>query len=152
MDVIVQKATELGVTRIVPITTERTVVRVGAPQADRKIEHWRAITIAACEQCGRNRLPELQAPVNWRTWIEAWRPASSAFVLSTRASARLGAVPGSAQELDLLIGPEGGLSTDEESEALGAGFRGISLGPRVLRTETAAIAALAAIQHTLGDL
>lgn len=152
MDLVVQKATELGVTHIVPITTERTVVRIGAPQADRKFEHWHAIVIAACEQCGRNRLPKLRTPISLKSWLEAWQPAATALVLSTRASTRLGAALGAAHQVDLLIGPEGGLTADEESAALAAGFRGVSLGPRVLRTETAAIAALAAIQHAVGDI
>lgn len=151
MDLVVQKATELGVTHIVPISTERTVVRIGPSQADRKFEHWRAIAIAACEQCGRNRLPELRAPMSLHSWLEGWQPAASALLLSTRASTRLGAALGTAHKIDLLIGPEGGLTADEESAALAAGFRGVSLGPRVLRTETAAIAALAAIQHAVGD-
>ncbi len=152
MDLVVQKATELGVTRIVAITTERTAVRVGAPQADRKFEHWRAIAIAACEQCGRNRLPELSAPGTWQTWLESWPRAQTALLLSTRTSTRLAEGLGAAKEIELLIGPEGGLTPGEESVALAAGFRGVSLGPRVLRTETAAIAALAAVQHAVGDL
>jgi 16S rRNA (uracil1498-N3)-methyltransferase len=151
MDLVVQKATELGVTHIVPITTERTVVRIGAPQADRKFEHWRAIAIAACEQCGRNRLPELRAPISLQSWLEGRQPAAISLVLSTRASIRLGAALRAARNMDLLIGPEGGLTADEESAALAAGYRSVSLGPRVLRTETAAIAALAAIQYAVGD-
>lgn len=152
MDLVVQKTTELGVTRIVPVTTERTIVHIGAPQADRKFGHWRAIAIAACEQCGRNRLPDLRPPMSWRAWLEARPPAASALLLSTHATTRLAAALGSATKVELLIGPEGGLTGDEESAALAAGFRGVSLGPRVLRTETAAIAALAAIQHAIGDL
>ena len=152
MDLVVQKATELGVTRIVPVTTERTVVRIGAPQSDRKSEHWRAIAIAACEQCGRNRLPELRTPISLHGWLEGWQPAATALLLSMHADTRLGAALAAARKIDLLIGPEGGLTADEESAALAAGFRGVNLGPRVLRTETAAIAALAAIQHAVGDL
>jgi len=151
MDLIVQKATELGVARIVPVASGRSVVRTDERSADRKLAHWRAIAIAACEQCGRNRLPEVRAPTSWDAWLAARTPCAAALVLSTRTSARLDVALPAVATMELLIGPEGGLTEEEERAALAAGFRAARLGPRVLRTETAAIAALAAVQQLRGD-
>jgi 16S rRNA (uracil1498-N3)-methyltransferase len=152
MDLIVQKATELGVTSIVPVVTSRSVVRTSESRAERKVEHWRAIAMAACEQCGRNRLPQIESPVAWQAWLARRPTAGVALLLATRAATRLGDALTAAANIELLIGPEGGLTPEEETAALAAGFHAVTLGPRVLRTETAAIAAIAAIQHRIGDL
>jgi RsmE family RNA methyltransferase len=241
MDWVVQKATELGVARIVPVLTERCVVRLDARQSESKLRHWRAIVVAACEQCGRNRLPEVAEPMTLDAFLRAsaaatgddakststkrsvggaprndednvsagvsrshsergegtskahgsagvlptttmssaalsrYVPASSlaagdaigapesSYASDTPASLRLLLSPAgerrvqdlvvsSSGSVTVLIGPEGGLTEDEQAAALTAGFEGVRLGPRVLRTETAAIAALAAIQQQLGDL
>jgi 16S rRNA (uracil1498-N3)-methyltransferase len=151
MDLIVQKATELGVGRIVPIAAERSVVRAAAQQAERKQEHWRSIAIAACEQCGRNRLPVIDAPARIEAWMAARAASDVSLILSPRAGRPLRDLLDAAQSIALLIGPEGGLSPAEEACALAGGFRAACLGPRILRTETAAIAALAAIQTAVGD-
>jgi 16S rRNA (uracil1498-N3)-methyltransferase len=151
MDVVVQKATELGVQRIVPILAERTVVRLNAAQAANRLRHWRAIAIAACEQCGRNRLPEITPPMSLQDFLVSDYPAGLRLVLSPEGgltARELRASPAAT----LLIGPEGGLSDAERSAALAAQFTGMMLGPRILRTETAALAALAVIQQQLGDL
>jgi len=154
MDLVVQKATELGVSHLVPVLTERSVVRLSAQQSDRKVNHWRAITIAACEQCGRNRLPTIAAPVALREFLATSTGASpgARLLLSPTAAATLADLPRPANRVTVLIGPEGGLTDEEERAAIAAGFMALRLGPRVLRTETAAIAALTLLQRQFGDL
>jgi 16S rRNA (uracil1498-N3)-methyltransferase len=205
MDWVMQKATELGVRRIVPMFTERSVVKLDDRQSEKKLQHWRGIVIAACEQCGRNRVPEVTAPMNFYEAIRASGgsaetsrargaaatadagaatsvavaradtaaanagPAASAdpangalsddsattaparLLLSPQAALRTRDLPRPSRVI-LLIGPEGGLADNEEEAAVKAGFNPVQLGPRILRTETAAIAALAALQHDFGDL
>ena len=152
MDWVMQKATELGVRRIVPLVTERTMVRLDAHHAQKKWQHWRGIVVAACEQCGRNRLPELIAPVEYHEFLGNEVPKDEMrLLLSPAASLRIGTIK-PAEKITLLIGPEGGLAPDEGAAAIAKGFVGVQLGPRILRTETAAIAALAALQQEFGDL
>jgi 16S rRNA (uracil1498-N3)-methyltransferase len=154
MDLVVQKATELGVTRIVPVLTERTVVRLDAAHADSKMRHWQAIAVGACEQCGRNSVPEIPLPQALPDLLRSLASRDlpiARIVLSPEGDLRVRDLDGS-HGLMLLIGPEGGLSEAEHHAAADAGFRALRLGPRVLRTETAAIASLAAIQQQLGDL
>jgi len=151
MDWVMQKATELGVARIVPLITERSVVKLDERQSKRKVEHWRGIVIAACEQSGRNRVPEVAAPRAFHEMLGKDACAGRKLLLSPvgTLNARDLALTGAAT---LLVGPEGGLSPDEQDLALGAGFEQVRMGPRVLRTETAAIAALTILQHDFGDL
>jgi len=150
MDVIVQKATELGVARIVPVQSRRGVVRLEAAQAQSKAAHWRAIAVSACEQCGRNRLPAVDAPRRLLDYLGTLPAGGTRLFLEPGADARRAAPIGG--EVSIAIGPEGGLD-DEEIEAFRlAGFEAMRLGPRVLRTETAAIAALAWLQGRYGDL
>lgn len=151
MDVVVQKATELGVQRIVPLLAERTVVRLDAAQAANRLRHWRAITVAACEQCGRNRLPEIAAPMTVQEFLVSGLPAGLRLLLRPDGDLKARDLPAN-DAATLLIGPEGGLSEAEQAAALAVQFHGLSLGPRILRTETAALAALAVIQQRLGDL
>ncbi|HEV2286681.1 MAG TPA: 16S rRNA (uracil(1498)-N(3))-methyltransferase [Steroidobacteraceae bacterium] len=150
MDLVVQKATELGVTELLPVLTERSVVRLTAQQSDRKVNHWRAIAIAACEQCGRNRLPGIAAPQGYREFVRS-APDGARVLLAPGAGVRLADLPRPDGAVTVLIGPEGGLTDEEEQAALAAGFTAVRLGPRVLRTETAAIAALALLQRQFGD-
>jgi 16S rRNA (uracil1498-N3)-methyltransferase len=155
MDVIVQKATELGVARIVPVESRRGVVRLASAQAQSKAAHWRAIAVSACEQCGRNRLPDVEAPRRLIDYLGTLRAGGARLLLEPGADARRAAPIGPLRrpgEVTIAIGPEGGLD-DEEIEAFRlAGFETMRLGPRVLRTETAAIAALAWLQGRYGDL
>ena len=152
MDLVVQKATELGVSGIVPLFTERSVVRLGAQQAERKLNHWRAIAIAACEQSGRNRLPKVAPPVSLADLLRSGAEREGGrLLLSPGATSRLDALPRPATSVTVLIGPEGGLTNAEQEAAVTAGFLPVRLGPRVLRTETAAIAALALLQREFGD-
>jgi len=150
MDLVVQKATELGVGGIAPVFTERSVVRLSAPQAARKLEHWRAIAVGACEQSGRNRLPQLSAPVPLADFLKATTPGTR-LLLSPAGAVRIQDLPRPAAAVTVLIGPEGGLTEAERAAAVVAGFTPVRLGPRVLRTETAAIAALSVLQSAFGD-
>jgi len=153
MDLVVQKATELGVSHLVPLLTERSVVRLTAQQSDRKVNHWRAIVVAACEQCGRNRLPSVAAPMPLGEFLKASAAAAGTrLLLSPSGTATLKDVPQAGAGITVLVGPEGGLTDEEEKSAGAAGFATLRLGPRVLRTETAAIAALALLQRQFGDL
>jgi 16S rRNA (uracil1498-N3)-methyltransferase len=151
MDWVMQKATELGVTRIVPVITERTMVKLDERQSERKLQHWRGIVIAACEQCGRNRVPEVAAPVAYYEVIRAIEPSATRILLSPNGTLRASELPQS-HHIAMLIGPEGGLSENEQEAAVAAGFQQVRMGPRVLRTETAAIAALTVLQHDFGDI
>jgi 16S rRNA (uracil1498-N3)-methyltransferase len=152
MDWVMQKATELGVRRIVPVFTDRSMVRLDAHQAPKKSQHWRGVIIAACEQCGRNRVPELAAPLDYHEFLGIAAPKDELrLLLSPTGALRIGAIK-PVERITLLIGPEGGLAPDEGAAAIARGFVGVQLGPRILRTETAAIAALAALQREFGDL
>lgn len=150
MDYTIQKAVELGVTRIVPVLSTRSVVNLDEERRGRRLEHWRKIIAGACEQCGRNRLPELLEVHALAAWL-GQPQAGLALVLDHRAERGLGDfVPPSA--VTLLIGPEGGLAPEEVAAARNAGYDGLRLGPRILRTETAAVTALSVLQARWGDL
>jgi len=151
MDLVVQKATELGVHALVPVTAARSVVRLEGVQLERRVAHWRAIAIGACEQSGRNRLPEVRAPVSVAA-LARTTTAPTRLMLSPHSSVRLADLPHPAGEVLLLVGPEGGLAEEEQAQALAHGFVAARLGPRVLRTETAALVALALLQRQFGDL
>jgi 16S rRNA (uracil1498-N3)-methyltransferase len=150
MDWLVEKATELGVHRITPLMTERSVVRLSGERAEKKQAHWQAVAVSACEQCGRNRVPVIDVPESLNAWLARQTPQADVVhgVLSLHASTqplnalREGA-PGSAQSWVLLNGPEGGLTDAEDAAARAKGFAAVSLGERVLRAETAALGALA---------
>jgi 16S rRNA (uracil1498-N3)-methyltransferase len=150
MDVIVQKATELGVARIIPVQSRRGVVRLDAAQAESKGAHWRAIVVSACEQCGRNRLPAVEAPRRLLDYLGTLPAGDGRLLLEPGGETRRAAPIGG--EVTVAIGPEGGLDEEEIEAFRLAGFQTMSLGPRVLRTETAAIAALACLQGRYGDL
>lgn len=150
MDYTLQKAVELGITRIVPLLSERSVVKLDAERWDKKREHWRGILISACEQSGRTRIPELAAVQSLAHWLPQ-RDEGLRLTLAPTATDTLRSLPTPQSAVTLLIGPEGGLSDAEIVRAHAAGFTGIRLGPRVLRTETAGVAALAAIQALWGD-
>lgn len=150
MDYAIQKATELGVSEITPLTSERCELRLrGEDRADKKLEHWRRIAISACEQCGRNILPRINEPKSLQDWADTVQ-ADLKLVLAPAVS---GSLPDAAvSSAALLIGPEGGLSPAEITHCQQQGFQPWQLGPRILRTETAPVAALALLQHQFGDL
>jgi 16S rRNA (uracil1498-N3)-methyltransferase len=155
MDFIVQKATELGVARIVPVLSQRSVVRLDAGQAQAKVEHWRGVAVSACEQCGRNRLPTIDTPGPLIAYLadstdSKDRESRIRLVLDPEAPrGHSDPVNGGAE---IAIGPEGGFTADELEAFRVSGFTGMRLGPRVMRTETAAIAAIAWLQTRFGDL
>ena len=153
MDFVVQKATELGVKRITPLLTERGVVKLDDQRAKKRQQHWQKIAASACEQCGRVRLPLLDAPERLDAWLGN-KPAhvESDVILRPGATQSLSAIDMPVTKICILIGPEGGFTDAEYQLADAAGFVAVSMGPRVLRTETAAVAALTILQSRWGDL
>jgi 16S rRNA (uracil1498-N3)-methyltransferase len=152
MDWLVEKATELGVASIQPLMTERSVLRLSGERAEKKVVHWQSVAVAACEQCGGNRVPVIHEVMGFAAWVKAQSAATTgqALLLSLRpgTAGLREAVSTSgkpAGAITFLSGPEGGLSSAEEDAALHGGFTPVSLGSRVLRAETAALAALAAL-------
>lgn len=151
MDWIIQKATELGVAQITPLISERVEVRLQGEREEKRLSHWRGIVIAACEQCLRNRIPAVGAVQSLASWLAAIQ-ADAKFVLHHRSATALADHAGKPGSVALLIGPEGGLSESEITQAERGGFGSLRLGPRVLRTETAPLAALSVLQYLWGDL
>lgn len=152
MDWLVEKATELGVASIQPLVTQRTVLRLSSERAQKKQQHWQGIAIAACEQCGRNRVPLIAPVMGFAEWQKALTGLGGGglWVLSLAGQSqplaeRTAALNSPLAPVTLLCGPEGGLTVAEEQAALGHGFEPVTLGARVLRAETAALAALAAL-------
>lgn len=154
MDYTVQKAVELGVAEIQPLVSARSVVRLAEERAVKRLAHWQAVVIAACEQCGRNRVPVVRPVLAFDDWIArtaGMHDRAAKLLLAPRAPRGLRELERPAHGAVLLAGPEGGFAPDEERAAQQAGFHPVRLGPRVLRTETAAVAALAALQALWGD-
>lgn len=153
MDTVMQKATELGVRRISPLFTEFSVVRLNAERAMRRRDHWQRVCESACEQCGRNVPPIVDLPCELDAALDqSTAPATSRLVLLPDAPASFSSINERPERIELLIGPEGGLSSNERQLVSERGFVPLSIGPRVLRTETAAIAALTMVQSLWGDL
>jgi 16S rRNA (uracil1498-N3)-methyltransferase len=152
MDWTLQKATELGASAIAPVLAARSVVRLDARRAEAKLRHWQAVVIAACEQAGRSRLPELMPPESLREHLARAPEPGTRLVLDPDADTELAATPSPGDAVQLLVGPEGGFDADELAAARHAGYRPARLGPRVLRTETAGIVAMAILQSRWGDL
>jgi len=158
MDWLIEKAVELGVHRIVPLATAKSVVKLAGERAARRHHHWQALVRAACEQCGRNRLPIVDAPIDFSAWLDTLSPIASTgeptrFMLTphaTRSFKTLPETPPSTPAI-ILIGPESGFIMREEQMAAAHGFLKLSLGPRILRTETAGIAALASLAIRWGS-
>lgn len=150
MDFTLQKATELGIARIQPLASERSVVKLSGERADKRVAHWQGVVISACEQCGRNRIPPVSPIRPYTDWLGEELPGLR-LMLSPEAEQGLRDLPRPNQPVTLLIGPEGGFSAAEASAARHAKFTPVRLGTRILRTETAALAALAAMQALWGD-
>ncbi len=151
MDYAVQTAVELGAAAIVPVIATRSVARLEGERAARRVEHWRQIVVAACEQSGRNRLPKVHAPCALAAWLRAPSLAELRVLLLPDAQGSLADLAPPAGTIELLVGPEGGFTAEESAAARTAGFRPVRLGARVLRTETAGAAMLAAMQALWGD-
>jgi len=153
MDFVVQKATELGVDRITPVLTDHGVVKLDERRADKRRLHWRRVAESACEQSGRTSPPPVDAPLPLNDWFGTARDADSTnLIFAPGAGRSLTDATAPTAGLCLLIGPEGGFSEREYDDAALAGFTAVTLGPRILRTETAAVAALALVQGLWGDL
>ena len=150
MDLAIQKAVELGVTKIIPVICQRTVVNLKAERKDKKMSHWQGIVINACEQSGRNKLPELEDTQALHQVINQ-NTSGLKLTLDPQATISLASIKPDTNQVTLLIGPEGGLTDEEIEQAKQQGISGIQLGKRVLRTETAALAAISAIQTLWGD-
>jgi len=152
MDFIIQKAVELGVKKITPLLTARCNVRLSAEHTQKRLLHWQSIAQSACEQSGRNYVPVIHPPMLLKDWLTKSQ-ADLSFVLSPHVVDKFPAEDAaSIKTVQILIGPEGGLDNQEVSDACARGFLPLTLGPRILRTETATIAALAALQYRYGDL
>ncbi len=157
MDYTIQKAVELGVTAIVPINTSRSVVKLSPERAEKRLAHWQGVVHAACEQSGRAFVPQVAMPINLSAWLQTNQNAPSMALPATRillnpiGAIRLSELVKPTGNIELLIGAEGGLSQNEIDAALSQGFQSIVLGARVLRTETAALTAIAAMQTLWGD-
>ena len=153
MDFVVQKATELGVKRITPVLSEYGVVKLDNARAEKKRVHWQKIAASACEQSGRTRPPLIDTPITLKNWFGN-KPASvdAELILTPGAATPLASIATPETKVCILIGPEGGFSDTEYKDAAVSGFEAVSLGPRVLRTESAAIATLAVLQSLWGDL
>lgn len=153
MDFVVQKATELGVKRITPILTEYSVVKLDTSRADKRREHWQRIAASACEQSGRTRPPLIDEPVPLKNWFGGkTKDTDVDLILRPGARVALTAISPPATKVCLLIGPEGGFSDREYEDAEIAGCTAVAMGPRILRTETAAVAAITLAQHVWGDM
>lgn len=156
MEWVIQKAVELGVFSITPLLTARTVVKLDKCRMEKKLAQWRAIAVAACEQSGRNQLPKINAMLTLDEYLKA-SPLEDQlplikFVLDPEASKSWRDYSVNKESITLLVGPEGGFSKEEMENIFAAGFNSLSLGPRILRTETAAIASLSILQAIWGDL
>jgi 16S rRNA (uracil1498-N3)-methyltransferase len=150
MDYTLQKAVELGVAAVQPIAAKRSVVKLAGERADKRVQHWQGVVASACEQCGRNQVPAVAAPLTLASWLGRHRESRLLF-LSPLAEARLADLPAPVVMDCLVAGPEGGFEAEEIAMLHAAGATPVRLGPRVLRTETAALAALAAMQTLWGD-
>jgi 16S rRNA (uracil1498-N3)-methyltransferase len=151
MDYTLQKAVELGVSAIQPIAAERSVVKLAGERAEKRLAHWQGVVIAACEQCGRNVVPVVRPVSRLPEWLAQGSGGALRILLSPEATHGLAQLDPATRALTLAVGPEGGFSDNEHTLLGQAGFVGVKLGPRILRTETAAVAALSALQSLHGD-
>ena len=151
MEFTLQKGVEMGVSVFQPLMTERSIVKLSGDRADKRIARWQEIVISACEQCGRNTLPEVLPILTLKQWLAQLPAADAHLVLSPLGTQKLAGIASAPDKAWLMAGPEGGLSASEEAAAISAGWTPLKLGPRILRTETAALAAASAMQTVWGD-
>ncbi len=151
MDYTIQKAVELGVRHIQPIATERSVVKLNQARAEKRLAHWQGVVVSACEQCGRAVVPSVAMPLRLSEWLASHPEAANRLLLNPVGARRLADFDQPSGEIQLLIGAEGGLSQSEIDMAVAHGFASVVLGPRVLRTETAALTAMSVMQVLWGD-
>jgi len=151
MDWVVQKAVELGAAAVIPVRAARSVLKLDGERAAKRVAHWREVAVSACEQSGRNRVPEIADIADLRDYLARTRDVPQRFMLDPVGGRRLADLGRPSDPCHLLVGPEGGWSDEELAAGRAAGCAGVTLGPRVLRTETAGLAALAALQALWGD-
>lgn len=151
MDFILQKSVELGVSSIQPLWMQRCQSRLRNERLEKRMQHWRGVIINACEQCGRSTLAELYNPENYTGWISKQNPSALGLMLQPESTQVLNDHPPQGRDIVVLVGPEGGLTPEEQRLAELSGFTGIRLGQRILRTETAALSALASMHTLWGD-
>ena len=151
MDMILQKSVELGIGEIQPLWMQRSQTHLQGNRLEKRVQHWQGIIISACEQCGRATLPVLHAPVPYPDWINSNADEGLRLILQPDARNCLAVLPAPTDGITLLVGPEGGMNPDEQKLAVSKGYLGLRLGTRILRTETAALAALSGIQTLWGD-
>ena len=151
MDFTLQKSVELGVGEIRPVLSERCVVRLDGERAAKRVARWQEIVVSACEQTGRNTLPQVLPLVSYQEALRQMPSEKTKLLMSVRNAQKLNRITPSSDGLIFMVGPEGGWTEIEEQQAFGAGFQAVTLGPRVLRTETASLAAIAAMQTLWGD-
>lgn len=151
MDFTLQKSVELGVGEIRPVLSERCVVRLDGERAEKRVARWQEIVVSACEQSGRNTVPQVLPLVSYQEALRQMPSEKTKLLMSVRNAQKLNRITPSSDGLIFMVGPEGGWTESEEQQAFGAGFQAVTLGPRVLRTETASLAAIAAMQTLWGD-
>lgn len=151
MDFILQKSVELGVSRIQPLWMQRCQSRIRSEQLEKRLRHWQGVIISACEQCGRSTLPELLKPEDYTAWLSRQSPSSLGLMLQPDSTQILHDLHPPERDIVVLAGPEGGLNQEEQRLAAVSDFKGIRLGQRILRTETAALSALASMHALWGD-
>lgn len=152
MDYVIQKSVELGVKKIIPLLTERSKIKLDQEKREKRASHWQSIVIGACEQSGRNRIPDILPPKKLMDWLPS-TTADACFILSPHSEFTLSQLKiKNPQRIILLVGPEGGFSEKEMEAAASNHFLPLNLGPRILRTETAAVAAITALQCVFGDM
>lgn len=151
MDFTIQKAVELGVRQIVPVESERCVVRLHGERAAKRVQHWQQIAVSACEQCGRNRVPDIKPIISLAAWLATSEPEPERWILLPEAEKALRDMQRPRKPVAVLVGPEGGFTDAEAAAAQRAQHQSVRLGPRILRTETVAPAMLAAMQVLWGD-
>jgi 16S rRNA (uracil1498-N3)-methyltransferase len=152
MDLILQKATELGVSRFVPVWSQRSEVKLDEARTAKRLAHWRGVVVAACEQSGRARVPSVEAPLSLAAALQALPAGGTRLTLDPEGARSPASLPDGAAGFVLGVGPEGGWSPLDREQLAAAGFAGMQLGPRILRTETAGLAAIAALQARFGDM
>lgn len=151
MDFTIQKAVEMGVAAIQPVASQRSIVKLSGDRAEKRREHWQNVVISACEQSGRATIPTVAMPLGLQDWLAQKHDANTLITLAPDAPVTLPQIPAPGHRIHLLIGPEGGLTDDEIRIAAQYGYTTVRMGPRILRTETAALAAIASMQSLWGD-
>jgi 16S rRNA (uracil1498-N3)-methyltransferase len=154
MDLVIQKTTELGISEIQPIVCERSIVKIKNEKLEKKLSHWRQVSIAACEQCGRAKIPTIHKPENIIKYLEkiAESDKDTKIILSPDATQSIDNIPKIKQDIKVLIGPEGDFTNQELDLSIQKGFTAIKMGPRILRTETVPITILSILQYKYGDI